>query len=120
MTTTPEGHMATPADSPFVPKGKTRTPGTHTCGYKPSEAPEYCGQPGTWHVMWDGQLDNSVTCDEHMALIQRCWVYDDRHPVVADCTMPGALWLYRRNRCQVPTDKPTLAVARQISTGGQS
>ncbi|MFF9309911.1 hypothetical protein ACF1BS_03280 [Streptomyces sp. NPDC014748] len=52
--------------------------------------------------MWDGDFDNSLTCDEHMELIQRRWVYDDRHPVTADCTMPGALWKYRDKRCEVP------------------
>lgn len=86
---------------PFVPKGKPR-PGDQTCGY--TEAGEYCGQPATWHVLWDGDLDNSVTCDEHMMLIQRRWVYDDRHPVTADCTMPGALWMFRLKCCQFPSE----------------
>lgn len=90
---------------PFVPKGQQRTPGTQICGYKPASATDYCGKPGTWHVMWDGErFDNSVTCDEHMRLIQARWMYDDRHPVGADCTMPGALWLYKAKRCEFPTD----------------
>jgi hypothetical protein len=86
-------------DDPFVPKGQPRPPGTRTCGYKPKDATDYCGQPGTWHVMWDGDLDNSVTCDGHMELIKRRWMFDDRHPLGADCVMPGALWLYREQRC---------------------
>ncbi|RLL68141.1 hypothetical protein D7M15_16285 [Streptomyces sp. Z26] len=55
-----------------------------------------------WHVMWDAQLDNSVTCAEHMQLIQERWVYADRHPMTADCTMPGALWVYVNDKCYVP------------------
>jgi hypothetical protein len=86
-------------DDPFVPKGQPRAPGTRTCGYKPKGAAAYCGQPGAWHVMWDGDFDNSVTCGQHMELIKRRWMYDDRHPLGADCTMPGALWLYREQRC---------------------
>jgi hypothetical protein len=90
-------------NSPFVPKGIPRPLGPQTCGYMPTGSPEhYCGKPATWHVMWDSGLDNSLTCDEHMALTEQRWVFDDRHPVVADCTMPGALWLYAGKRCEVP------------------
>jgi hypothetical protein len=98
---------------PFVPKGQERPPGTQTCGYKPKAAPAYCDKPGTWHVMWDGErFDNSVTCDEHMQLIQHKWMYDDRHPIGGDCTMPGALWLYREQRCEFPTSElPAKAAA---------
>ena len=94
---------------PFVPKGQPRTPGDQTCGYKPATASDYCGVRATWHVMWDGELDNSFTCDEHMELIQRRWMYEDRHPVVADCGMPGALWKYKDKRCEFPTTGPTSA-----------
>ncbi|MFJ3950308.1 hypothetical protein ACIPXV_09585 [Streptomyces libani] len=87
---------------PFVPKGEHRYDGTQSCGYKPTAASEDCGQPATWHVMWDGQLDNSLTCDEHMTLIQQRWMYADRHPVTADCTMPGALWVFVNDRCEFP------------------
>ncbi|WP_405676756.1 hypothetical protein OG292_19175 [Streptomyces sp. NBC_01511] len=108
--------MTTPADSPFAPKGEPRFDSGQSCGYKPSGAPEDCGKPATWHVMWDRDPhDNSLTCDEHMTLIQQRWVYDDRHPVVADCTMPGALWSYPEKRCEFPTDEPALTVARQIN-----
>ncbi|MFD5384262.1 hypothetical protein ACFWMG_04695 [Streptomyces sp. NPDC127074] len=114
---------------PFVPKGQPRTPGDQTCGYKPASAKEHCGQVATWHVMWGGDLDNSFTCDEHMNLIQRRWMYDDRHPVVADCGMPGALWKYNDNRCQFPAGPlvvhgrnsvltPAVSITR--NTSGQS
>ena len=102
---------------PFVPKGETLHDSDQTCGYKPPGAPAYCGKPGTWHVMWDrNPYDNSITCDEHMQLIQRKWMYDDRHPIGADCTMPGALWDYREKRCEFPTEEPgvTVSVAAEV------
>lgn len=87
---------------PFVPKGSKRPIGPQTCGYMLNASQsDYCGKPATWHVAWDSGLDNSLTCDGHMAVIQQRWVYDDRHPVCADCTMPGSLWLYERQRCEV-------------------
>ncbi|MEU3990103.1 hypothetical protein AB0F24_17300 [Streptomyces platensis] len=86
---------------PFVPKGQPRTSGDQTCGYKPSTASEYCAAPATWHVMWDGEFDNSFTCDGHMELIKSRWMFDDRHPVAADCGMPGALWMYKKHRCEL-------------------
>lgn len=89
---------------PFVPKGEPRPGAAQTCGYKPAGVPEDCGRPATWHVMWDGQLDNSLTCDEHMTLIQQRWMYADRHPITADCTMPGALWVFLNDRCEFPTE----------------
>ncbi|WP_158070490.1 hypothetical protein [Streptomyces luteocolor] len=87
---------------PFVPKGELRFDASQTCGYQPSKASEECGRPATWHVMWDEVLDNSLTCDEHMTLIQQRWVYVDRHPVTADCTMPGAEWVFLNDRCEFP------------------
>lgn len=90
-------------NSPFVPKGKPCPLSGQTCGYQPPTAPAACGAPGTWHVMWDrGPYDNSVTCNDHMRLIQQRWVYDDRHPIGPDCTMPEALWEYDNQRCAVP------------------
>lgn len=120
MTTTPEDPMATPTGSPVAIQGEFRTPGIQTCGYKPTGAPEDCGQPATWHVLWDGTLNHGLTCNEHMNLIQQRLVYADRHPITADCVMPGALWVFLSGRCEVPTDEPALAVARQINTGGTS
>lgn len=87
---------------PFVPKGEPRYGDAQSCGYKPPGASEDCGRSATWHVMWDGQLDNSLTCDEHMALIQQRWMYADRHPITSDCAMPGALWVFFDDRCEFP------------------
>jgi hypothetical protein len=88
---------------PFVPKHGPRPLDGQTCGYSPTRVEaDYCGRPATWHVMWDRALDNSFTCDEHMRLVEARWVFDDRHRVVADCGMPGALWWYRDGCCRVP------------------
>lgn len=93
---------------PFVPKHDPLPLNGQACAYSPTPGSGYCGRPATWHVMWDGAMDNSFTCDEHMDLIQQRWVFDDRHPVVADCGMPGALWSYKDGHCFVP-DSPVMA-----------
>ena len=54
--------------------------------------------------MWDAELDNSITCSEHMELIQQRWMYVDRHPVTGDCAMPGALWVFLNDRCEFPRE----------------
>lgn len=101
-----------PDDSPWVPKHGPRPVGQQLCAYSPTgREADYCHKPATWHVMWDGDLDNSFTCDEHMELIQRRWMYDDRHPVVADCGMPGALWMYKLHCCEVPSESVGNAAA---------
>lgn len=97
---------------PFVPKHGPRPLDGQTCGYSPNRV-DYCRAPATWHVMWDGDLDVSFTCDEHMDLILARWVFDDRHPVVADCGMPGALWSYKHRHCYVP-DTGDLAAAAAL------
>ncbi|SDL27995.1 hypothetical protein [Streptomyces indicus] len=103
------------AQTPFVPKGERRFDSTQTCGYQPSTAGEACGKPGAWHVMWDAELDNSITCNEHMELIQRRWMYIDRHPITSDCTMPGALWIFLNDRCEYPSETSAeKAVVREV------
>lgn len=90
---------------PWVPKHGARPVGQQLCAYSPTgREADYCNKAATWHVMWDGEFDNSFTCDEHMDLIQRRWMYDDRHPVVADCGMPGAMWKYNDKRCEFPSE----------------
>lgn len=101
-------------DAPFVPKHGPRPLAGQTCGYAPGRDAAECGQPATWHVAWDGPptLDNSLTCDEHMGMVVARWVFDDRHELCADCTMPGALWMYRDRCCRVPgTPEPAVATA---------
>jgi len=106
-----------PDHIPWVPKHGPRPAGQQLCAYSPTgRHQDYCHQPATWHVMWDGDLDNSLTCDQHMDLIQRRWMYDDRHPVVADCGMPGALWLYKLKRCEFPSEPAQAGAERQGAT----
>ena len=103
--------------SPWVPKHAPRPGGQHLCSYTPTgRETDYCNQAATWHVMWDGQLDNSFTCNTHMELIQSRWVYDDRHPVVADCGMPGSLWMYKLNCCQFPNTPAQAGAKREDAT----
>ncbi|MEU1497274.1 hypothetical protein [Streptomyces sp. NPDC005732] len=99
------------ANSPFVPKGEQRFDGDQTCGYKPSNVDDDCGKPGAWHVMWDAKLDNSITCIEHMELIQQRWMYIDRHPITSDCAMPGAQWIFLNDRCEYLSEAATEAAA---------
>lgn len=97
---------------PFVPKhGPRPTVAVPFCAYSPTGREEDdCAAPATWHVMWDGDFDNSFTCDTHMKLVEARWMFDDRHPVGPDCGMPGALWLYSKQRCGCP-DEPTVVQA---------
>lgn len=104
-------------DSPWVPTHGPRPAGQQQCAYSPTgREADYCPKSATWHVMWDGNHNNSLTCDEHMDLIQARWLYDDRHPVVADCNMPGALWMYKLKRCDFPTEPGLASAARQEPT----
>ncbi|MCX4450694.1 hypothetical protein [Streptomyces sp. NBC_01789] len=92
---------------PFVPKRGPRPVGQQLCAYtETGHEEDYCNKPGTWHVMWDGDLEHSFTCDQHMELILQRWMFDDRHPAVGDCGMPGALWEYKGKRCAFPAAQP--------------
>lgn len=103
--------------SPWVPKHGLRPVGQQTCAFSPTGREEdYCGKPATWHVKWDASFDVSATCDAHMEVIQKRWVYDARHPVSADCNMPGALWFVRDNVCRVPADETVAAARRELAT----
>jgi hypothetical protein len=85
-------------------KHKPRPIGYVQCSYTPTGDPEAdCGAAVTWHVLWDrASMQASLTCDEHMELIRARWMYEHRHPVGTDCNMPGALWHFPLNRCEVP------------------
>lgn len=84
-------------------QGEARPPGDHTCGSTPAgDTADHCGQPAAWHILWTVQADHSLTCTEHMADALKQWVFLDRHPISPDCTMPGALWSWDGNRCEIP------------------
>lgn len=92
---------------PFVPDRGLVDPSPHTCMFHANPNPG-CGAPGTWHVQWDVRRQ-SITCDEHMAIIRSRWVYTDRHPLSPDCGMPGARWT--PERCEVPNAPSPATVA---------
>jgi len=103
---------------PFVPKhGPRPAMVTPVCRYSPTGHQENdCAATAAWHVMWDGDRDHSFTCETHMDLIRRRWMYDDRHPVSPDCGMPGALWLYTEQRCGFPDESDRTDVATLAAT----
>jgi len=103
---------------PYMPVGHhvIRPRGHRACAHTlTGSVADDCGKDATWHIAWDGALNNSLSCDEHMTLAQRSWVYDDRHPVGADCNMPGALWSYRDGCCYVPPSGAQFAAAEAIT-----
>jgi hypothetical protein len=52
-----------------------------------------CGQPATWHAMWDAETrENARACDEHMAEAHDRWPPYDWHPLNAACMAPGSMW----------------------------
>lgn len=91
--------------SPFVPDRGAADGSAQVCLFEANPGPG-CGEPGTWHVLWDPKRA-SISCDPHMALIQSRWVYTDRHRIAPDCGMPNAAWL--PDRCEVPRSCPTPA-----------
>lgn len=82
---------------PWMSGRDLRDGSTQTCNY--AAATPDCGLPATWHVRWD-QDRHSMTCDQHMAVIQERWLYIARHAIHPDCGMPNASWL--EDRCEVP------------------
>jgi hypothetical protein len=92
--------------------GQGRPAGDLTCGRGTPE--DHCGAPATWHILWTADLSHGVVCDEHMAEARRRWVYVARHRIVADCTMPDALFF--DDRCEVPMPPDLAALVAQEAT----
>lgn len=66
--------------------------GSQTCGYGLDPDPQ-CTKPATVHVMFFPGLMVSLTCDEHLAFIERnAGMEFETHTVGANCSMPGSLW----------------------------
>jgi hypothetical protein len=59
-----------------------------------------CPESAVWHIMWNTQGQGSTACDEHMAEVQRKWVFFGRHPLQRACTEPGSVWA--GDHCEVP------------------
>lgn len=84
------------------PLGRFIDTSQQLCTYSPGDLPvNDCGQPATWHILWDTDWNDALACDEHMTYAQQ-FAYADRHPVGADCSMPGSLWYIDENRCGYP------------------
>lgn len=97
------------------PIGRIVDTSRQPCGYSPGDTDANdCGQTATWHIAWDAQLENGLSCDEHMDLIQRQFVYADRHPVGVDCGMPGATWFFEEKRCGYPDTGPAPVLTAAI------
>lgn len=103
------------------PIGRLVDDGQHRCGFSPGDTEETtCNAPATWHICWDADLENGLACDEHMAYAQQ-YAYLDRHPVVADCSMPGSMWDFDEKRCSFPgSDTPALASVAVSLPGGNA
>lgn len=63
-----------------------------------------CGDPAVRHVIWDAEMENGFVCEEHQAELGAVWSYCWRHPVGADCGMPGSLFIIAENVCRCPDE----------------
>lgn len=98
-------------NSPWVPDRGPVDPSPHTCMYRANPDPG-CGAPGTWHIAWDAGRQ-SISCDDHMAVVKARWVYEDRHRISPDCGMPNARWF--PDRCEVPAESATACATQDGS-----
>lgn len=86
--------------SEFMPPLIGVAPGLE-CGRLTAGERGYCGRPATWHVIWDQACSNGLLCDEHAEEARQRWVFFAIHPYDPTCSFPGALYVYRDNRCVV-------------------
>ena len=99
--------MITPPLGPEVDTSQQR------CSFSTSvDGQSTCSIPATWHILWDGRLENGLACSEHMPTAQQ-FAYLDRHPVGTDCAMPGSSWCPKEKRCVI--DDSTLFTRRTLS-----
>lgn len=63
-----------------------------------------CAKPGAWHIIWDATAENAVACDGHATEAVAPWHAEQIHPLKADCTMPGSVWIPEERRCVFPSD----------------
>ncbi len=66
--------------------------------------PTYCGRPGEWHIIWNYEAENGITCQEHADEARRRWVFVGMHPYSEVCSIRGARWLADEDRCVVDDD----------------
>lgn len=103
--------------SHIPPIGRIMDAGRKLCSYSPGDtAATDCDAPATWHIAWNADLDAGFACCEHITLVQRRFVYLDRHPMGSDCGMPNALWFFEEKRCGYPeADTPELVRAHSVA-----
>lgn len=77
--------MMSEAKSP-PPLGGIRPVFEVTCGA--GSEPNLCGKPATWHLIWDDDTENSLSCDECRAWAHKRWIVHDEHPLCETCTVP--------------------------------
>lgn len=103
-------------DNPPPSIGREVNASQQQCTFSPDNTPATdCGQPATWHILWNLDIDNSLACDQHMAFADWQHAYIDRHPVGPDCCMPDTVWLDIAKRCAYP-DHPAPSIARESRT----
>lgn len=97
---------------PFAPLGRFINDADRTCNYSPGNTPATdCGEPATWHIMWNVEAEVSFACDPHMNQARHRFVFADSHQLGPDCGMPGALWDLHNQRCIYPDEVSTVALA---------
>lgn len=50
-----------------------------------------------------------------MYVILRCWSFFARHPYVATCSSPAAVYSYQRNECVIPDEAGDLSLIEGAS-----
>jgi hypothetical protein len=81
------------------------------------DQPDYCGRPGTWHIIWTADAENGIACDEHADEARRLWVYFGLHAYDPVCSMPGATYLPDEDRCVIDEDSLGLTAAAAVEVG---
>jgi len=87
--------------NPFVPLHGWRAPAL-VCGFG-SSPQDICGEPATHHVFFDSEGRNGLDCDRHFEVVRQ-YVFWAEHPYELVCSMPGACFDLRRNRCFIPEE----------------
>lgn len=59
------------------------------------------GEP-TWHIIWNHEVDNALSCDEHVKIALSDYEPIQVHRRAPDCGMPGARWFPLEATCRVP------------------
>lgn len=60
----------------------------------------HCGDRATHHIIWDEDVNNSLSCAPHTEDSARRWDFVQIHPTDdSACGIPGSLWLRGEHRC---------------------